>query len=58
LPVAFYFTEHVYSAAQISGESMQPTFNPNIQRDPLHHDVVLMEKWRGRYRRGDIVTLW
>lgn len=40
---------------------MQPTFNPDLYKHPLHHDVVLLDKWSialGRYRRGDVVTLW
>lgn len=40
---------------------MQPTFNPDLYKNPLHHDVVLLDKWSvalGRFRRGDVVTLW
>jgi hypothetical protein len=40
---------------------MQPTFNPDIAGSPLHHDVVLLERWSialNKYTRGDVVTLW
>lgn len=39
----------------------QPTFNPDIAGSPLHHDVVLLERWSiglHTYTRGDVVTLW
>ena len=39
----------------------QPTFNPDISGSPLHHDVVLLERWSvalNKYQRGDVVTLW
>lgn len=40
---------------------MQPTFNPGHASAPLHHDVVLLDRWSvalNLYRRGDVVTLW
>lgn len=39
---------------------MQPTFNPQHHFNPLHHDVVLLDRWSvalNIYRRGDVVTL-
>ncbi|RXK40672.1 mitochondrial inner membrane protease subunit 2 [Tremella mesenterica] len=61
IPVGIFFTRNVYSLAHITGVSMQPTFNPNLSTSPLHHDVVLLERWSIRmhqYCRGDVVTLW
>ncbi|KAK6903101.1 mitochondrial inner membrane protease subunit 2 [Kwoniella mangroviensis CBS 10435] len=61
VPVGIFFTRHVYSLASVTGGSMQPTFNPNLSSSPLHHDVVLLERWSvaiNRFRRGDVVTLW
>jgi inner membrane protease subunit 2 len=40
---------------------MQPTFNPTHASAPLHHDVVLLDRWSvalNTYSRGDVVTLW
>jgi len=40
---------------------MQPTFNPGHASAPLHHDVVLLDRWSvalNLYKRGDVVTLW
>lgn len=40
---------------------MQPTFNPLHAATPLHHDVVLLDRWSvaaNLYARGDVVTLW
>jgi signal peptidase I len=51
-------TEHVVSLTRITGESMTPTFNPDYNKDPLHSDIVVMDKRTGKYRRGDVVTLW
>jgi hypothetical protein len=39
----------------------QPTFNPTHATAPLHHDVVLLDRWSvalNIYKRGDVVTLW
>lgn len=61
IPVGIFFTRHVYSVATISGASMQPTFNPTFAASPLHHDVVLLDRWSvglNIFRRGDVVTLW
>ncbi|KAG7562003.1 hypothetical protein FFLO_02558 [Filobasidium floriforme] len=61
LPPALFFTRHVYSVASVSGASMQPTFNPGHASAPLHHDVVLLDRWSvalNLYKRGDVVTLW
>ncbi|OCF44134.1 mitochondrial inner membrane protease subunit 2 [Kwoniella heveanensis CBS 569] len=61
VPVGIFFTRHVYSLASVTGGSMQPTFNPNLSSKPLHHDVVLLERWSvalNRFRKGDVVTLW
>lgn len=61
IPVGIFFTRHVYSVATISGASMQPTFNPSFASSPLHHDVVLLDRWSiglNIFRRGDVVTLW
>ncbi len=66
LPVGIFFTRNVCSLATISGNSMQPTFNPSHApgmrgSDALHHDVVLLDRWSVQmniYRRGDVVTLW
>ena len=41
--------------------AVQPTFNPDLTLNPLHHDVVLLERWSielSRFQRGDVVTLW
>lgn len=49
------------AAADRSSAKDQPTFNPTIQAEPLHNDVVVLERWSvslGRFRRGDVVTLW
>jgi inner membrane protease subunit 2 len=40
---------------------MQPTFNPSHASQPLHHDVVLLDRWSvalNLFKRGDVVTLW
>jgi signal peptidase I len=37
---------------------MQPTFNPNLHKDPLTRDTVLVNKWASRVHRGDVVLLW
>ncbi|WVQ78538.1 hypothetical protein IAT38_000624 [Cryptococcus sp. DSM 104549] len=61
VPVGIFFTRHVYSLATVTGGSMQPTFNPNLATDPLHQDVVLLERWSIAmkwFNRGDVVTLW
>ncbi|KAK4686671.1 hypothetical protein P7C73_g3448, partial [Tremellales sp. Uapishka_1] len=61
VPVGIFFTRHVYSLASVTGASMQPTFNPDLAASPLHHDVVLLERWSvalNKYKRGDVVTLW
>lgn len=61
IPVGIFFTRHIYSVATISGASMQPTFNPAFASSPLHHDVVLLDRWTvglNIFRRGDVVTLW
>ncbi|KAL7424149.1 hypothetical protein Q5752_001734 [Cryptotrichosporon argae] len=61
VPVGVFFIRHVYSVANISGTSMQPTFNPHSATAPLHKDVVLLERWSvalNHFHRGDVVTLW
>ncbi|WVN86695.1 uncharacterized protein L203_101867 [Cryptococcus depauperatus CBS 7841] len=61
VPVGMFFTRHVYSLATVTGGSMQPTFNPDLQTNPLQHDVVLLERWSvalNRFQKGDVVTLW
>ncbi|CAD6583492.1 MAG: hypothetical protein TREMPRED_003579 [Tremellales sp. Tagirdzhanova-0007] len=61
IPVGIVFTRHIYSVASVTGASMQPTFNPDLTLNPLHHDVVLLERWSielSRFQRGDVVTLW
>ncbi|KIR59870.1 mitochondrial inner membrane protease subunit 2 [Cryptococcus bacillisporus CA1873] len=61
VPVGVFFTRHVYSLATVTGGSMQPTFNPDLATNPLHNDVVLLERWSpamNKYKRGDVVTLW
>lgn len=75
VPVGVFFTRHVYSFASITGSSMQvrpatpilhkadkqPTFNPDLAASPLHHDVVLLQRWSislHQYKRGDVVTLY
>lgn len=61
VPVGVFFTRHGYSMATVTGASMQPTFNPNHTTAPLHHDVVLLDRWSialNIYERGEVVTLW
>ncbi|KAJ9095991.1 hypothetical protein QFC21_005354 [Naganishia friedmannii] len=60
VPVGIFFTRHIYSVATISGASMQPTFNPGFAASPLHHDVVLLDRWTvglNVFKRGEVVTL-
>lgn len=58
IPVGIFVVRHVYAFANVGGESMQPTFNPELQLHPLHRDIVLLEKWRRTFSRGDVVSLW
>lgn len=65
--IGVFTARHVVSFANISGASMQPTFNPDLHKNPLQSDVVLLKRFgfdhgrfdtRKSYRRGDVVTLW
>lgn len=45
----------------ISRLKNQPTFNPDLVAAPLHHDVVLLQRWSvslHNFKRGDVVTLY
>jgi signal peptidase I len=52
---------HVVGLTKVTGASMQPVFNPNLHKNPLQKDVLLLDRLSirlGHLRRGDIVTLW
>ncbi|PWN88645.1 LexA/Signal peptidase [Acaromyces ingoldii] len=45
LPVAAYFSSHIYSIGQVKGGSMAPTLNPDFDTNPLLQDIVLLNRW-------------
>ncbi|CAK9785623.1 putative peptidase [Cutaneotrichosporon oleaginosum] len=61
IPVGIFVVRHVVGLTKVTGASMQPVFNPNLHKNPLQKDVLLLDRLSirmGQLKRGDIVTLW
>lgn len=59
--MGIFVVRHVVGFTKVTGSSMQPMFNPNLHKNPLKKDVLLLDRLSirmGQLRRGDIVTLW
>eukprot|EP00938_MAST-03A_sp_MAST-3A-sp1_P001336 g1336.t1 len=60
LPVTMAFNGVIGGLGVVKGCSMQPTLNPDLLRDDLFSDRIILDRWSvhsNRISRGDVVVL-
>ena len=60
LPVTLAFNGVIGGLGVVKGCSMQPTLNPDLLRDDLFSDRIILDRWSvhsNRISRGDVVVL-
>ena len=60
LPVTLAFNGVIGGLGVVKGCSMQPTLNPDLLRDDLFSDRIILDRWSvhsNKISRGDVVVL-
>ena len=60
LPVKLAFNVIGGGVGVVKGCSMQPTLNPDLRRDDLFADRIIVDRWsvhNNRFERGDVIVL-